>query len=110
MEQTTYTCDRCGHTQDSTLDTLNEQYRQFWTVGILSTAAILSISPEGKVFTSPLATYQVLTQGQHWCRNCCVEMGILSPVDKVEEALASVEKPTLDILIRTLIREEIKQS
>ena len=83
MITTTYTCDRCGHSQDNSV--------QMWRVEI-------SIG-------SPLMN---LKRDALWCRKCCVEMGLISsrPHATPPDPPAPDPAPTLEDLIRAIVREE----
>lgn len=85
--QTTYTCDRCGAKQDT--------YNQFWVVSVRVTSfdALPSNYDRGK--------------SAHWCRACCEMYGILP---HTKECTVITPEPTLEDLIREIVREEVQGS
>lgn len=80
---TTYVCDRCGHTQ-----TKDEQ---MWNVGI---------------FYGHVHNTSEMKKPSLWCRKCCDELQIIST-----PTAAASEPPlvvlTLEDKIREIVREEI---
>ena len=90
MIKTSYICDKCGAVQDSP--------EQFWTIGLVYShqgATYLQYSTPKKKHTMQL------------CRRCLVDLGILIPANTDEPV--SQSPPTLEELIRDIIREEINE-
>lgn len=85
--KTTWTCDRCGHTQD------NDD--QMWNVGIAVNAVRVPLS--------------VNQHKQLWCRKCVVGIGLLPPAT-ISKGVEPPAAPTFDDLLRDIIREEIDTS
>ena len=81
---TTYVCDRCGHSQDKD--------EQMWNVGI---------------FYGHVRQSASMQKPSLWCRKCCDELQIiLTP-----KAAASEPPPvvlTLEDKIREIVREEME--
>ena len=94
MIVTTYTCDKCGHSQERP-----QSPKQLWDVGIgieaLGTGSYHSIS-------SRLAHKQI------WCRSCIIKSGLFPPshIDKEK----APTPPTLEDMIREIMKEEIDDS
>lgn len=91
----TYSCDRCGHSQEGTNGMYNLQpgQRQIWAVAIrLGTNGIHDLMAD-------------------WCRPCCIEMGILKPAASGADAptVAPETKPTLEDVVREIVRQEIAE-
>jgi len=84
--KTTYTCDRCGHSQDTG--------SQMWHVG-----AGLSESSYGD---------QTWSEKKLWCRTCCEEFHLLKVPASISTAHVPPEKPTFEELLRAIIAEEIE--
>lgn len=83
--QTTYTCDRCGAKQ--------ETHSQFWIVSV----RVTPFNRDPSQFdTGPSA---------HWCRSCCEVFGILP---HTKERMVITPAPTLEDMVREIVREEIK--
>lgn len=88
MIKTTKTCDRCPASGD-------EQFELFRvTVGIKHNGTMNYLQDTAK-------------RGQDWCRVCCIEMGVFPPLQRVD-ATPIVPEPTLEEMIKLIIREEIK--
>ena len=85
--KTTYTCDRCGHSQET-----NEQ---LWTL----TASLNSF----------LLTYSTTKKSALWCRNCVEQFGLLPIIEKEKNKVIE-PGPTLEDLLRAIIRSEIKDA
>ena len=85
MIETKYICDRCKAEQPTA--------EQFWKVGI----QVHTINSQPRPYdTGPTA---------QWCRECVEDMGIL-PTFK--EGKVVDPKPTLEDMIREIVREEEK--
>ena len=85
MIVTTYTCDRCGHTQGDS--------DQMWNIGIFVTHNHYYVSASQSPHKSVL-----------WCRRCAEEFHMLPTKDPViKESVA----PTFEDILREIIREEI---
>ena len=93
MIVTTYTCDKCKHSQ-----TEKDKPRQLWSVGI--TLATVLRAPYSS--TNPVHTAQ-------WCRECLISFGIMVP-SKTDETKAPISPPTFDEMLRDLIQEEMESS
>lgn len=94
---TTYKCDRCGGTS-----TDREELK-------LSQIGIGVKRDVGSFYYSP-GSY-MLQDTQHreaeWCEKCLLEVGVMSPRPKEEASTPSF--PTLEDLLREIIREEITE-
>ena len=44
-----------------------------------------------------------------WCRECLIKAGLHSPQNEADEKIAPPVPPTLEDLIRDIVREEIEQ-
>lgn len=86
---TTYTCDRCG-AQQSTPE-------QFWTIGVVAKHDLHTAFPKWEL---PLERNRMQV-----CRACCEAMGMVPRMVPVENP---PPPPTLEDLIRELIREEMQ--
>jgi len=53
-------------------------------------------------------TMEVTQLTAEWCTSCCIEMHIVKPVD-TSKALPLETPPTLEDMIREIIREEIRE-
>lgn len=94
MIVTTYTCDKCKHSQSD-----KEKPMQLWEIGI-------GISPMEK---NRYAYSRELSHKKLWCRDCVVKAGILPP-NKDEKEKASEPPITLEDIIREIIQEELEAS
>jgi len=86
MIVTTYTCDKCGHSQ--------EKKDQMWDIGVSLTH-----------LDSPYSATRTLNPKKLWCRDCVEGIGLLVPSP-------SLKKPppppaTLEDIVRDLLREMI---
>lgn len=89
MIVTTYSCDRCDHNQ-----TTNQQ---MWEVGVHLRHC------EG---TTHSTQHKAL-----WCRKCVEAVGIFpSPLQKRGEDQTPPPAPTLEDMLREMIREEIGET
>ena len=94
MIVTTYTCDKCHHSQEK-----QATPRQLWEIGIGIT-----------VFGSRISSYsRSLCNEQLWCRECIVSVGLLPPTES-ERKDAPSQPPTLEDLLREMIQEEISSA
>jgi hypothetical protein len=84
MIVTTYSCDRCGHSQ--TTDD------QMWGISV-------HLSHNG--------TTHVPQHKQLWCRKCVEVVGIFPPRPSAKKAETRAPTPTLEDMLREMIREEI---
>jgi len=90
---TTYTCDRCGK---SAVD--NDRFLKPITVRIGA-----SWSRDGWV--------DAAIPTRHWCEECIVAMGIMHPGSfGLPKETAPVIPPTLEEVIREIMREEISEA
>ena len=81
MKKVTYTCDRCHATdQTNSIDLLPIQVQVFSFKSIVKTA--------------------------EWCRNCLNITGLLSDTNPVLEVEKIVPPPSIEDIIREIIREE----
>lgn len=89
MRKTILTCDRCKKEVDA-LNDVGAGLRQI-NYSFASSASVIS--------------------GQYradWCRDCCIEVGFIRPNTCGKEEVKVVDPlPTLEDLIREIIREEI---
>ena len=83
---TTYTCDRCKHSQTTC--------EQMWTLGIYLTSANCTYH----------TAYETPTKSVLWCRACVESIGLLCPTGKPAEQPAPA--PTIEDMIRAIAREE----
>jgi len=92
MKKTILTCDRCKKEVAALLEV---------GAGLRS----YSYGPYG-----PTATWKVSGQlHQEWCRPCCEEVGfITSSYGKKEDKKEEVQPPTMEDLIREMIRSEME--
>ena len=95
MIVTTYTCDKCGHSQERP-----GSPKQLWDVGI----GIEVVGSSRSYSTSP-----PLFHAKIWCRDCVTKAGLLLP-SRTDEEKAPTPPPTLEDMIRELIKEEIDDS
>lgn len=88
MIETKYICDRCKKEQPTS--------NQFWVVGIMCN----SYPAYDENFTRSRA---------QWCRSCVNEVGLLyeRPLTKEAEKIVSPAFPTIEDMIREIIRSEI---
>ena len=93
MIVTTYTCDKCSHSQ-----TERDKPRQLWDIGI-----ILDTTPR-----PPYSHRSPLHKAQ-WCRECLIGLGIMVP-SKTDKTKAPPSPPTIEEMIREIIQEEIGNS
>ena len=91
MRKTILTCDRCKEVVDNLHD-----------VG-----AGLRVQRYGS-YTSPGNLMEVTQLTAEWCTSCCIEMHIVKP-GKESDAIPSVTPPTLEDMIREIIREEVRE-
>ena len=89
MITTTYKCDKCGHEQP-TAD-------QMWTV------AFTFKSAEDWSSTQPAKAKEEL-----WCRACLEKLHVLSQ-HSAKEVDIPTQPPTLEEMIRQIVREELPQ-
>jgi len=88
MIATTYTCDRCGKTQDSPKD--------MYMVGV-SVREFTSVPQYNQYIT--------LKPKALWCRDCVEGIGLLVPSPKPKEPVNST---TLEDIVVELIQEELE--
>lgn len=88
---TKYVCDKCGHTQDTSV--------QMWEVGI-TRRSLDSPSMNAAAARQP--------PKQLWCRECMVLAHILPCKKGEEEKLPP--PPTLEDLVREIVREEMQNA
>ena len=82
----TYTCDRCGHTQNNS--------DQMWRTGVFIGHINYPVGEQNAAI---------------WCRKCIESVGLLPPNPPLVTEATQPKKPTLEELIRELIREELPQ-
>lgn len=93
MITTTYSCDRCGHSQPDS--------EQMWSLGIMLEHRQFTPYWAGKA-----AAVQVL-----WCRKCVESICLLKAAMGAREAKpAHVPEtpPTFEEMIREIVREEVR--
>ena len=89
--KTTYICDHCGHEQDNN--------KQMWNVSFLVQAS--------ERFSRDYQTPKVM---ELWCRVCTEKFGLLPYEDTPKEKRKNPSpKPSLEDLIRELIRKEMQE-
>lgn len=89
MRKTILTCDRC-----------KKEVKDLVEVGAgKRSIQYYSFSPSG-------TTYELFQLSAEWCLACCIEMGIAQPC-KESKAQPIQPPPTLEDMIREIIREEI---
>ena len=108
---TTYTCDRCGHTQDtSDLKFENGRpvkgSRQMWTIAIgyrsgVHSAQSFAPGNYGTSHSTPLTA--------NWCRECMEYMHLLGKGIEEKEKPVADPKPGLEDFIREIARSEAEQ-
>lgn len=91
MIVTTYTCDKCGHSQDT-----NDQ---MWSIGILI---------DDYPTSSPSYSSRVPNPNRLWCRACVESLGLL-PRAKDAPPLPT-PLPTLEDMVREIVREEVEEA
>ena len=94
MIVTTYTCDKCKHSQED-----SNKPRQLWEIGIL-----LREKKEGSY-----SQYSQAPKATHlWCRSCVQKLGLL-PQEKTTPPTPT-PTPTFEEMIREIIQEELEAS
>lgn len=83
--KTTYTCDLCGHTQDDS--------NQMWWVGV-------------SIDQNRHTSQRYAKMDQLWCRACALKRHLLPFSDEKQKAKAP-PPPTLEDLVREIVREEV---
>lgn len=92
MKTTTYKCDRCG--RENTVDYhTTERELDLETISVGTGKYHYDKSHRG---------------GQEWCKKCRIEVGIDSPEKAMPEAVPLDPLPTLEDMIREIVREEIQ--
>lgn len=95
MIVTTYTCDKCKHSQEHP-----QSPKQLWDIGIgIETAGC----------SSYYSTSPKLAHKQMWCRSCVIKAGLFPP-SRTDEEKTPTPPPTLEDMIREIAREEINDS
>lgn len=88
MITTTYTCDDCGHEQDTP--------EQMWHIGV-------ALRHHGTKNNS----YEKPREEELWCRNCVEKLGLL-PTPKEQKSEEPAPEPmSLEDMIRDIIHEEV---
>lgn len=87
---TEYKCDKCGHTQ--------ENPKEMWEVAI-TRRALDAPSMNAGLTRQPLS--------QMWCRACMELVHILPPTGDRIKLKELPPEPTLEELVREIVREEI---
>jgi hypothetical protein len=91
MQKTILTCDRCKKEVD-----------KLYEVGAGARSEYSGqYHPGGREYR----VYQLLAE---WCLKCCIEMHIVQPV-KGSDAKPLATPPTLEDMIREIVREEISE-
>ena len=88
MIVTKYTCDRCGHTQNT-----NDQ---MWSVGVFAWIGWRRES------TAPRKECL-------WCHDCCVQYGLL-PTSPTETVQPLAQETSLEDIIRGIVKQEMLNS
>ena len=91
MIVTTYTCDKCSHSQ--------ETYEQMWDIGIMV---------NHRANPTSYGRFNATAKQALWCRKCIIELGLL-PAKKGDEPTPE-PTPTFEDMIREIIQEEIESS
>lgn len=95
MIKTTWTCDRCSKTQDTP--------EQMWVIKV-NLQHLTDVGRYATINTS----YEAVTV--HWCRVCCEAFELLGRhANKAQQLIAPAPTPTLEDLLREIVREEIQQ-
>jgi hypothetical protein len=89
MKTTTYKCDRCG-----VEDTTGEIILQYVFVGC------------GEY----LSDAKKRAQSVEWCLKCRIETGLISPLPKMPDIKPIEPAPTLEEMIREIVRDEIQNA
>lgn len=90
MKTTTYRCDRCGAE-----DTTNNIGLQFVFVG----------------FGEYLSDAKKRSQNKEWCLRCRIETGLQIPSSNYRPEIKPIEpEPTLEDMIRMIVRDEIQNA
>ena len=88
--ETTYTCDRCSEKRTG------HEARNF-----LEDVAVFI----GRRYTSAPHPDRMV----QWCRPCLIQMGLRNPAEHLkEDALVPDPAPTLEEILREIVREEIQ--
>lgn len=92
MKTITYKCDRCG--RENTVDSrTTERELNLETI---------------RVGTGQYGYDNAHRGGKEWCWKCRIEVGIDEPTKRMPEAVPLDPLPTLEDMIRELVREEIQ--
>ena len=89
MRTTTFKCDRCGDSWDLPGPRRGNKVHQHWTIH-------MKVSADSNDYG------HWLTKAE-WCRACLAHFGI---VPRLEDSPAPEPVPTLEDLIRAIVREE----
>lgn len=92
MRETILTCDRCKEKVEKLIEV---------GAGERSHHYSMSYGGGGDIYT----VYQLSAE---WCLDCCIEMHIAEPCKK-SQAQPIQPPPTLEDMIREIIREEVEQ-
>ena len=95
MQKTFFTCDRCGEGWE----VVDPKDPQRWQV---------SIGLDCMPISSPYVHTPILPNA-HWCRKCVVEMGLLDGHDKEPRDISPATPPSIEDIIREIVREEVER-
>jgi len=87
MKTTTYKCDRCGAE-----DTNNK----------------IEISPIWFGYGDYITDVKRRAENKEWCLKCRIEIGLQKPRSDAPEAKPIEPEPTLEDMIRMIVRDEIQ--
>ncbi len=88
MIVTTYTCDKCGHTQDTGSD--------MWSLRV-------SLDTSSGSHQFAMSKRDAL-----WCHSCVSKLGLL-PIPAASGPPVYNEEPTFEDMIRQIVREEVER-
>ena len=95
MITTTYKCDNCGHEQKTR--------EQMWDIGV-------SLRPNGGypglLSSGPPSPYEKPKPEELWCRECVEKLGLLPANGGAPKEDTEPEPPTLEDMIRQIVRGE----
>ncbi len=95
MKNESYSCDRCGHTQDRDRK-FSDEDRWMWKVTLFC-----HLGDDPKVEDRNLVR-QVL-----WCSSCCDEVGLDNLSGHTEQPVDVADPPSFEDVLRAIIRDEI---
>jgi hypothetical protein len=93
MIVTTYTCDRCGHSQDEGAENRHNPggFRQMWDVSIELRSYTARFVPDRK---------------RLWCQDCCDELRLFESMR--DQKPETPPPPSMESIIRDIMRDEME--